>query len=59
LQLVPEQQLWNPKLVDLAIFAKLPKQTEVPEKFKLLAKRRFTLVENTRADSCIPANPLS
>jgi len=41
-------------------FAKHPEKTELPEKFELLAKRGFELMEK-RADSCpaSPANPHS
>jgi len=39
LQPVPEQQSQNPELVDFANFTKLPKKTELLEKFKLPEKR--------------------
>ena len=40
-------------------FIKLPKKTELPEKFKLLAKRGFNLMETRKNDSCPLANPHS
>jgi len=39
-------------------FAKLPKKTKLLEKFKLLVKRGFELMEKRRADSCSLANPI-
>jgi len=46
-QPIPEQRSQN---------AKLPKKTELLEKFELLDKRRFELTEKRRAetDSCPP-----
>jgi len=49
-QSIPEQQSWNTKLTD---FAKLLKKTELPEKFKLLDKRGFELME-TRESGFVP-----
>jgi len=48
---VPEQQSWNPEIMN---FAKLLKKAKLPEKFELLAKRGFELMEK-REKRKIPA----
>jgi len=53
LQSVPKQWSWNAKLVNFANFAKLPKKTELLEKFKLLDKKGLELTE-VRKERMIP-----
>jgi len=45
---VPEQRSWNPEIMNFIDFPKFPKKTEWLEKFQLLAKRGFKLMEKTR-----------
>ena len=56
----------NPELTDFGNFAKLPKKTELPEKFEILDKTEFKMKEKRikkkkkkEKDSCPPANPCS
>jgi len=53
----PEQQSQNPEIVDFKNIVKCPKKIELPEKFKLPAKRRFELTEKAKRESCPPAKP--
>jgi len=45
--------------MDFANVTKLLKKTELPEKFELLAKRGFELIEKRKIDSCPLAIPHS
>jgi len=50
--------LQNPEPTDFANFAKLPKKTEILEKFELTDNRGFELMEKRRADSCPRPTPI-
>jgi len=52
---VPEQWSWNLELAVFMNFTKLPKKTELPEKFELRDQRGFKLTEKRRLKKKIPA----
>jgi len=53
-QSVPKQQSQNP---ELTFSCKLQKKTELLEKFELLDKRGFKLMETRKKDGFLPPSP--